>query len=135
MFLIINNFLHHKNREGLEAMLTYLNIDFTYGSELDVSNDKYKIIYSPANPIDIHKYPNKFYIFGPHFCVLPSDNNKFDSINNNQKNLVFLLLSKWCYDIFNSAFDAIKNALQPVIDQIKAAFGMGGAGLFLFAQL
>ena len=30
-------------------------------------------------------------------------------------------------DIFNSAFDAIKNALQPVIDQIKAAFGMDGA--------
>ena len=102
MFLIINNYIHHKNREGLEALLTYLNINFTYGSEADVSNDKYKIIYSAANPIDIHKYPNKFYIFGPHFCVLPSDNNKIDSINFNQHNLVFIILSKWCYDIYKS---------------------------------
>jgi len=44
MFLIINDFLHHKNREGLEAMLRYLNIDFDYGNETDIGNDKYKII-------------------------------------------------------------------------------------------
>jgi len=102
MLLIINNFIHHKNREGLEAMLRYLNIDFDYGSEVDISNDKYKIIYSPANPVNIHKYPKKFYIFGPHFCVLPTDNNKFDSINYNQNNLIYTLPCQWCVNIYKS---------------------------------
>lgn len=98
MFLIINNFLHHKNREGLEAMLKYLNIEFTFGNETDISNDKYKIIYSPANPVDIHKYPNKFYIFGPHFFVIPTDNDKIKMIDFNQDNLVYILPSEWCID-------------------------------------
>jgi hypothetical protein len=102
MLLIINNFIHHKNREGLEAMLKYLNIDFDYGYEVDISDDKYKIIYSPANPVNIHKYPKKFYIFGPHFCVLPTDNNKFDSINYNQNNLVYTLPCQWCVNIYKS---------------------------------
>jgi len=102
MFLIINDYLHHKNREGLEAMLRHLNMEFTYGTQEDISNDKYKIIYSPANPVDIHKYPEKIYIFGPHFCVLPSDNDKISRIDYNQKNVIFLCLSKWNYDVYNS---------------------------------
>lgn len=100
MFLIINNFIHHKNREGLEAMLKYLNIEFTYGTEEDISNDKYKIIYSAVYPVNIHKYPNRIYMFGPHFCVFPSDNNNFDSINYNQDNLIYTLPCQWCVDIY-----------------------------------
>jgi len=101
MFLIINDFLHHKNREGLEAMLRYLNIDFDYGNETDIGNDKYKIIYSPCNPVNIHKHPDKFYIFGPHFCVLPSDNDRLNYINYKQHNLIYTVPSQWCIDILN----------------------------------
>ena len=112
MLLIINKYIHHKNREGFEAVLKYLNMDFTYGNEEDISNDKYKIIYSASFPVDIHKHPNKLYLFGPHFCVLPSDNDKFDSINEYRNNVVFIILSKWCCDIYKSY--NLKLNLQPI---------------------
>ena len=71
-FLIIDGFLHHKNKIGLKKMLEYLDYEYYFGREDDINY--YEIIYSPAKILDIGKYSNKFFIFGPHVSVFPQTN-------------------------------------------------------------
>ena len=71
-FLIIDGFLHHKNKIGLKKMLEYLDYEYYFGREDDINY--YEIIYSPAKILDIGKYSNKFFIFGPHVSVFPETN-------------------------------------------------------------
>lgn len=107
MFLIISNDqennIHHKNKEGLKMILKYLNMEYKFGKETDIDNNKYKIIYSPDRPININKYPEKLYIFGPHFCVLPNEN--LYQINIKRDNLIYIQPSQWCIDIYKNNYD------------------------------
>lgn len=111
MFLIISNDkqnnIHHKNKEGLEMILKYLNMEYKYGKEKDIDDDKYKIIYSPDRPVNIDKYPEKLYIFGPHFCVLP-DKNLY-SINFKRNNVIYIQPSQWCIDFYKNNYDLVLN--------------------------
>ena len=75
--LIVGNF-HHKNMIGLELLLNSINFEYKYASINEIS--EYDIIYSPNHPIDTSKYPNKRFIFGPHFSVFPD--NRLLNINN-----------------------------------------------------
>ena len=88
--LIIGNF-HHKNKEGLERLLNYLNYNYKYGSINEINN--FDIIYSPVNPIDTSKYPHKKFIFGPHFSIFPD--NKLMNINNLHNNSIYIQPSDW----------------------------------------
>ena len=58
--LIVGNF-HHKNKEGLEAILNKLNYQFNYGNINDIEN--YDIIFLPSTPIDTTNFPDKLFIF------------------------------------------------------------------------
>lgn len=111
MFLIISNDrqnnIHHKNKEGLEMVLKYLNMEYKYGKETDIDDDKYKIIYSPDRPVKIDKYPEKLYIFGPHFCVLPNEN--LYSINVKRDNVIYIQPSQWCIDFYKNNYDLVLN--------------------------
>ncbi len=98
-FLIINSFLHHKNKIGIEMILDNLNYDYKYGGIEDIPN--YDIIYLPAHPIDTSIYPNKKFIFGPHFSVFPD--NKLLKINNNNNNSVYIQPSEWVVDLWKKA--------------------------------
>jgi hypothetical protein len=98
MFLIIDTWMHPKNRNGLIMMLNELNYEFKFGTENDLKEDKWKIVYNPSEPMDISLYPNKFWIFGPHFSVFP--NEKFIKINYKQDNLVYIHPSEWCVDVY-----------------------------------
>ena len=109
MLLIINNWIHHKNKEGLYAMLNYLKLNYTDGSIKDLEEDidkKYKIIYNPSENINIHKYDNRdgkrLWLFGPHFSTFPD--NKLDIINFNQPNLFYLVPSEWCVNIWKNIY-------------------------------
>ena len=98
MFLIIDTWMHPKNRDGLIMMLNELNYEFKFGTENDLKEDKWKIVYNPSEPMDISLYPNKFWIYGPHFSVFP--NEKFIKINYKQDNLVYIHPSEWCVDVY-----------------------------------
>lgn len=98
MFLIIDTWIHPKNRDGLIMMLNELNYEFKFGTENDLKEDKWKIVYNPSEPMDISLYPNKFWIFGPHFSVFP--NEKIMKINYKQNNLVYILPSEWCINLY-----------------------------------
>jgi len=97
MILIISNF-HHKNKEGLERILVYLNYDYKFGTINDIDN--YYMIFSPCNPIDTSKYPNKKFIFGPHFSVFPDKRLLF--INNVHNNSIYIQPSEWVIKMWSS---------------------------------
>jgi hypothetical protein len=104
--LIIQSY-HFKNQEGLEKMLDYLKYEYSNGDEKDIEN--YDIILSPNKPIDTSKYPNKKFIFGPHFSVFP--NTKLYEIKNTNNNAVYLQPSEWAaYSWINKG----ANSLIPI---------------------
>lgn len=98
--LIIGNF-HNKNMIGLELLLKNLNFSYKFGNTNDLNNiNEYEIIYSPNTPIDTSKYPEKKFIFGPHFSVFPD--NKLLNINNIHKNSIYIQPSKWAADTWRN---------------------------------
>ena len=95
--LIIGNF-HHKNMLGLKLLLKNINFFYKFGNINEIN--EYEIIYSPNTPIDSSKFPNKKFIFGPHFSVFP-DNRLLD-INNIHKNSIYIQPSKWAADTWRN---------------------------------
>lgn len=96
--LIMTKSFHSKNKMGLENILDHLKWNYIYGTENDIPN--YDIIYSPCTPIDITKYPNKKFIFGPHFSVFPT--NKITQINNIHKNAIYIQPSDWANEVWKN---------------------------------
>jgi hypothetical protein len=76
---------------GLKLLLNNINYEGKFGNSNDINN--FDIIYSPNNPIDTSKYPLKKFIFGPHFSIFPD--NSLLSINNINKNSIYIQPSKW----------------------------------------
>jgi hypothetical protein len=100
--LFINYGMHHKN---LNAIKNYKNIDIDIIENLqniDISN--YDVVYSPAEPIDTSRFPEKKFIFGPHFSVFPDQ--KIKHIIN--KNTIYVQPSKWAADSWR-IFDICEN--------------------------
>ena len=58
MFLIIDNYIHHKNKEGFKSILNYLNIEHKYGTEKDI--DEADIIYSSSENLSVQICANRF---------------------------------------------------------------------------
>lgn len=124
--LIIGQF-HHKNKEGLEYMLTYLKFQYKWGNYNDIPN--YDVIFMPTNPIDTSKYPTKKFIFGNHFSVFP--NKKLLYINNIHKNCCYIQPSKWVCDLWKNlaaekyipirllSFSVNTNKFKPIINSKK----------------
>jgi len=95
--LIIGSF-HHKNMIGLKLLLNNINYEGKFGNINDINN--FDIIYSPNIPIDTSKYPFKKFIFGPHFSVFPDE--RLLSINNINKNSVYIQPSKWVCQLWRN---------------------------------
>ena len=96
MLVLEDVFMHYKNKEGLIRIFEYLKMDYKFGNISDI--DKYDVIYMPSNPIDTSKYPNKKFIFGPHFSTFPM--NKMNVIKNVHNNSVYIQPSVWSKDIW-----------------------------------
>ena len=92
--LIVANNLHHKNKCGLDMMLKYLKWEYKYGTISDIAD--YDTIYSPSISLDASQYPDKKFIFGPHFSVFPD--NKLTQIKNIKRNAIYIQPSEWASD-------------------------------------
>ena len=62
--LIIGNF-HHKNKAGMLRMFIENNVKFKLGTIQNIP--EYDVIFSPCQPINASMWPDKKFIFGPHF--------------------------------------------------------------------
>ena len=95
--LIVDSF-HHKNMTGLKLLLNNINYEYKFGNINEIND--FDIVYSPNNPIDTSIYPSKKFIFGPHFSVFP--NNKLLSINNINKNVIYIQPSVWVCELWKN---------------------------------
>ena len=113
--LFINSGIHHKN---LHFILNCKKIQVhTIHNVNEINNynlDDYDAVYSPCDPIDVSKYPNTKFIFGPQFSVFPD--NKLACIKS--KNSVYNLLSDWVINCWS------KYTLCENLKLIKLPFGV-----------
>lgn len=78
---IAEGFVHHKNLDGMIKIINHLGwerVDFI----------KSDIIWSPSIHLHSENYPNKKFIFGPHFSVFPDHNVR--RLSNASKNSVYI---------------------------------------------
>jgi hypothetical protein len=112
LHIFLNGSFHHKNWNALQK---YKNIKI-YTDWNDIS--KCSVILSPGSFIPI-EYPDKVYIFGPHFSVFP-DNKFFTYLNHWKKNSTYNFLSDW---VINCWSQCMNN--QDIFDKvIKLPFGV-----------
>lgn len=109
--LFIDISMHKKN---LDALLNYnINISRINHTNLDtIDLSQFDCVYSPAVPINISKYPNTKFLFGPHFSVFPQ-NHQMTIICGN--NVIYIQPSKWARDVWrnNALCDNIKIETLP----------------------
>lgn len=101
--LFINTWLHPKN---LQALQKY-NIHFVTINNTDLNNidlNDFDAVYSPTTAIDVSKYPNMKFVFGPHFSVFPVEQD-MELIKGS--NTVYIQPSEWVVDLWNG-FEIIK---------------------------
>ncbi len=85
--LLYQSNIHPKNGSAIQ---NYKNMEFVSSNNPgDIQHFDY--IYSPNNPIDVQYFPNKKFIFGPHFSVFPDW--KVNCIKN--KNSIYIQPSTW----------------------------------------
>jgi glycosyltransferase involved in cell wall biosynthesis len=97
--LFIKSSIHHKN---LNFILNCKIIKFTIIDNVFQINqydlNSFDAVISPCHPIDVSKYPNIKFIFGPQFSVFPDD--KLSNIKGH--NVVYNLLSEWVINIWKT---------------------------------
>jgi hypothetical protein len=100
--LLINYGFHHKN---LNAIKKYTKLDIDIIDDLQKINiSNYDVVYSPSEPIDVSNFPDKKFIFGPHFSTFP--NHKIKPIIN--KNTIYIQPSEWVVKLWKE-FDICEN--------------------------
>ncbi len=96
--LYINRYMHPKNNH---ALINYPNIhlhttnDTSILDNIDLS--QFDCVYSPAIPINVSKYPNTKFLFGPHFSVFP-EVNQMNVIRG--PNTIYLQPSEWAAQVW-----------------------------------
>jgi hypothetical protein len=97
--LCVNMEMHYKNQH---AILSYTHLDLTrIESPADLEKfdlSQFDCVFSPATPIDVSKYPNTRFIFGPHFSIFPDD--RLNMIRS--PNTSYISLSKWVKNLWSS---------------------------------
>ncbi len=104
--------MHDKNNN---ALLNYKNINYTIITHTNINLidlNQFDCVYSPSQAIDVSKYPNIKFIFGPHFSVFP-DKNQMDLISKS-KNIVYIQPSEWAIDIWKKNLYGYNIRLEPL---------------------
>jgi hypothetical protein len=105
--LCINPGMHNKN---IGFLLKCKKIDFCFINNVkDIYNldlTSFDAVISPCLPVDVSKFPNTKFIFGPQFSVFPD--NRLDIIKGPKTS--FNLLSEWVINFWKSF---------PICDNLK----------------
>jgi glycosyltransferase involved in cell wall biosynthesis len=113
--LFVNTWMHPKN---MHSLLSYKSVELTTVNLVtDIDSFDLTIfdfVYSPSDPIDVTKYPNVCFVFGPHFSTFP--NEKVFNIQSDKT--LYLMPSQWCID------DWIKNPLCKNLNMVACPFGV-----------
>jgi len=91
--------MHTKNNN---ALLNYKNINFFIINHTNIDSidlTQFDCVYSPSQTIDVKKYPNSKFIFGPHFSVFP-EKHHMDIIEG--FNSTYIQPSEWVVKLWKS---------------------------------
>lgn len=103
--IIIIDDYHHKNQQFLNY---YCKKHFILTSNIEEAD----IVLSAKTYIQIENYPNKKFIFGPHFSVFP--NNIVNKLNNTYKNAIYIQPSLWAKEVWDNEFKFNKLPLYSI---------------------
>ena len=99
--LYIHDWMHHKNHNSL---MNYKNINLHIIKDAKLINNidltQFDCVYSPTTPINVNKFPNIKFIFGPHFSVFP-EKRHIDIITGN--NVIYIQPSDWVRDFWQES--------------------------------
>jgi hypothetical protein len=89
--------MHAKNKN---ALLNYKNINLYIINHTNIDSidlAKFDCVYSPSQTIDVKKYPNTKFIFGPHFSVFPESHhmNIIQCLNT-----IYVQPSEWANNVW-----------------------------------
>lgn len=97
--LFVKSWIHNKN---LNFILKCKKINFVIVDTVDRIDDvdlnTFDAVISTSDAIDVSKYPNTKFIFGPHFSVFPENN----LLMIKGKKTVYNLLSNWVINIWKN---------------------------------
>jgi len=91
--------MHQKN---VNALYKYNNNYYVAKSIEEIDNihlNQFDCIYSPCVPLNVKKYPNAKFIFGPHFSVFP-ELHQMNEIRNN--NVIYIQPSEWAAKVWEN---------------------------------
>jgi hypothetical protein len=98
--IYLKNGMHIKNDYALKS---YKNVYLNEINNSEILNkldlNEYDCVYSPLIPIDVSKYPNTKFIFGPHFSVFPEVYH-MNIIRGN--NCIYIQPSEWASDVWKN---------------------------------
>jgi hypothetical protein len=99
--LFIKSNIHHKN---LHFILKCKQLTFhiiNNASEIvNLNLSEFDAVYSPCQPIDVSKYPNTKFIFGPHFSVFPNQ-EQMNMIKG--ENSIYIQPSDWSEKVWTNS--------------------------------
>ena len=95
---------HNMHRKNHHALINYKSINLYVidnPSMLDkIDLSVFDCVYSPCIPINVNKYPNTKFLFGPHFSVFP-EKHTMDVIRRNK--VVYAQPSEWAAKIWKDS--------------------------------
>ena len=104
--LYIKHNMHQKNHHALinyKSINLYVIANHEMLDRIDLSI--FDCVYSPCVPINVNKYPNTKFLFGPHFSVFP-EKHQMDIIRRNK--VLYTHPSEWAAKIWRDS-DLCKN--------------------------
>ena len=91
--LYVNTWMHPKNHHSIKSYKKVTLYEINNVALIDTFDlSMFDCVYSPSSPINVEKYPNTKFLFGPHFSVFP-EKNQMDIIRRN--NVIYTQPSKW----------------------------------------
>ncbi len=98
--LLIDHNIHPKNRHGMYLLpnTSLKCVSWQEFSTMDVQKDDYDCVFSPGAPVDVTKYPDVRFLFGPHFGIFP--NEKVHMIKGPYT--TYVVPSDWVKNLYNS---------------------------------
>ena len=92
---------HHMHDKNHHALINYKTINLyvidNIGTLDSIDLSMFDCVYSPCIPIDVNKYPNTKFLFGPHFSVFP-EKQQMDIIRRNK--VLYAQPSEWAAKIW-----------------------------------